>query len=110
MDPIAVLGMSSEDLPRIDCSQMEQVQETMDLVVVFFCGDLGKTSAWFRAVNPMLGDVRPVDMIRWGRQGRLCNFVKLRVLTASEYAELGIGDAVPSGGAKPQEHLVPRSS
>ena len=41
----------------------------------FFEGDVAKTALWFRLPNPLLGDVSPRDMIRYGRYARLQEFV-----------------------------------
>ena len=45
------------------------------MVAKAFDGDVDKTTAWFRARNPMLGDVSPRDMIRLGRYERLRKFI-----------------------------------
>jgi len=44
-------------------------------VVGFFEGDVAKTALWFRLPNPLLGDVSPRDMIRYGRFAKLQEFV-----------------------------------
>jgi hypothetical protein len=44
-------------------------------VMGFFEGDVAKTALWFRLPNPLLGDVSPRDMIRYGRYARLQEFV-----------------------------------
>lgn len=44
-------------------------------VVGYFDGDVAKTALWFRLPNPLLGDVSPCDMIRYGRYARLREFV-----------------------------------
>ena len=43
----------------------------INLVAEFFEGDTRKTALWFTLPNPTLGDVRPRDMIRFGRYKRL---------------------------------------
>ena len=40
-----------------------------------FNGDQEKTATWFKARNPLLGDVSPRDMIRLGRYDRLRAFI-----------------------------------
>jgi hypothetical protein len=40
-------------------------------VVGFFDGDVNRAALWFRLPNPLLGDVSPRDMIRYGRYARL---------------------------------------
>ncbi len=44
-------------------------------VIGFFEGDVAKTALWFRLPNPLLGDLSPRDMIRYGRYGKLKEFV-----------------------------------
>lgn len=44
-------------------------------VVGFFEGDVAKSALWFRLPNPLFGDVSPRDMIRYGRYGKLKEFV-----------------------------------
>lgn len=87
-----VLGLKKEDVSRIasvsvksvryDDSMPEQMLErleeigtTINLVAGFFAGDADKTVAWFKARNPLLGDVSPRDMIRLGRFERLRKFI-----------------------------------
>ncbi len=88
----SLLGLKKEDVSRLasvsvksvryDDAMPEQVRErleeiasTINTVARAFDGDPEKTSAWFRARNPMLGDVSPRDMIRLGRYGRLRKFI-----------------------------------
>ena len=52
-----------------------QVKECIDLVSEFF-KDNSKTELWFNTPNPMLGDVRPYDMIILGRTARLLKFIR----------------------------------
>jgi len=44
-------------------------------VVGFFEGDVNRAALWFRLPNPLLGDVSPRDMIRYGRYAKLQQFV-----------------------------------
>jgi len=39
--------------------------------------DLNKTILWFRANNPMLGDISPRDMIKIGRFKKLLGFIQI---------------------------------
>lgn len=48
----------------------------MNLVAEFFEGDVRKTVLWFTLSNPMLGNVSPRDMIRFGRYNRLRKFIE----------------------------------
>ena len=55
--------------------RLEQIANICNLVAEFFDGDPEKTALWFRTPNPMLGDLSPRDMIRFGRYKRLQKFV-----------------------------------
>lgn len=55
--------------------RLEEIAVVCNLVAEIFDGDLPKTSAWFKALNPILGDVSPRDMVRLGRFDRLRTFV-----------------------------------
>lgn len=46
-----------------------------NLVAQFFEGDPVKTELWFKTSNPMLGDITPRDMIRYGRSQKLLKFI-----------------------------------
>lgn len=86
------LGLKKEDVSRLasvsvksvryDDAIPEQVRERLEeiasiinMVAQAFDGDADKTNAWFRARNPLLGDVSPRDMIRLGRYERLRKFI-----------------------------------
>ena len=55
--------------------RLEQIANICNLVAEFFEGDATKTALWFRTPNPMLGDLAPRDMIRYGRYKRLQKLV-----------------------------------
>lgn len=55
---------------------MSKLAGLLGKVAQVFDGDVDKTARWFRAKNPMLGDVSPLDMVRLGRFDRLELFVK----------------------------------
>ena len=44
-------------------------------VAGFFGGDADKTALWFMTPNPMLGNIPPRDMIRFGRSKKLLKFI-----------------------------------
>lgn len=46
-----------------------------NLVAEHFKGDGKKTTLWFTTLNPLLGNVTPRDMIRFGRYKKLFKFV-----------------------------------
>jgi len=76
---IAAVAESSvrwdDNIPEAVLVRMEEIASTINLVAKQFSGDPEKTVAWFRARNPLLGDVSPRDMIRLGRYDRLRRFV-----------------------------------
>ena len=53
----------------------DELTALCEQVVGFFEGDVAKTALWFRLPNPLLGDVSPRDMIRYGRYAKLQQFV-----------------------------------
>ena len=55
--------------------RLEQIANICNFVAEFFDGDAAKTALWFRTPNPMLGELSPRDMIRYGRYKRLQKFV-----------------------------------
>jgi hypothetical protein len=86
------LGLKKEDVSRIASvsvksvrydkaipeqmlERLEEIGTTINLVAAFFSGDPVKTIAWFKARNPLLGDISPRDMIRLGRFERLRKFI-----------------------------------
>jgi len=66
---------------RFDERMPPQVRDRLALIanicnlVYEFFGDDVKTALWFKTPNPMLGDVSPRDMIRFGRYNKLLRFV-----------------------------------
>ena len=62
-------------IPEQVKERLEEIATTANLVAKFFDGDVEKTAAWFRARNPLLGDISPRDMIRLGRFERLRKFI-----------------------------------
>jgi len=81
-DEVSRLAAVSPKSVRFDDAMPEPVRErleeialTINMVARVFGGDVHKTVAWFRARNPLLGDVSPRDMIRLGRFERLRKFI-----------------------------------
>ena len=62
-------------IPREVHERLEEIANICALVAEYFEGDVAKTALWFRTRNPMLGDIAPRDMIRFGRYGKLRQFV-----------------------------------
>lgn len=76
-----VAGVSAQSvrfdhkIPNDLKERLEQIANICNLVAEFFDGDAERTALWFRTPNPMLGDLSPRDMIRYGRYKRLQKFV-----------------------------------
>lgn len=64
-----------QKIPREVLERLEEIANICALVAEYFEGDVAKTALWFRTRNPMLGDISPRDMIRFGRYGKLRQFV-----------------------------------
>ena len=47
----------------------------LNLVAGYFKGDAKKTALWFTTPNPLLGNITPRDMIRFGRYKKLFKFI-----------------------------------
>jgi hypothetical protein len=76
---IATVAQSSvrydESMPVAVRERIEEIASVMNMVAQTFRGDEDKTVAWFKARNPLLGDISPRDMIRLGRYERLRRFI-----------------------------------
>jgi len=55
--------------------RMREWANILNLVVEHFQGDAQKTVLWFTMPNPLLGNVSPRDMIRFGRYKKLLKFI-----------------------------------
>lgn len=62
-------------IPRAVKDRLEQIANICELVANNFNGDVEKTALWFRLENPMLGNISPKDMIRFGRYKKLRKFI-----------------------------------
>ena len=60
--------------PREVREHLENIANICNLVFEFFQDDV-KTKLWLQTPNPMLGNVSPRDMIRFGRFAKLQRFV-----------------------------------
>lgn len=54
---------------------MTQIAVICALVAQFFQGDITKTRLWFQTRNPLLGNLSPRDMVRYGRHEKLRRIV-----------------------------------
>lgn len=64
-----------ERMPHELQERLEEIGNIINLTASFFHGDLNKTSLWFKAKNPLLGDISPRDMICYGRYDKLRKFI-----------------------------------
>lgn len=62
-------------IPQPMRERLVEIANICNMVAEHFEGDREKTALWFTSRNPMLGDISPRDMIRFGRYERLRRFV-----------------------------------
>ena len=73
---VSVKSVRYDDaIPEQVRHHLEEISITINMVAKVFNGDPEKTALWFRARNPLLGDVAPRDMIRLGRFERLRKYI-----------------------------------
>jgi hypothetical protein len=75
-------------IPQEVLQYLTEIAVICGLVAQFFQGDATKTQLWFQTKNPLLGNISPRDMVRYGRHE------KLRRVVMDALTENGI--AVPS--------------
>lgn len=96
-----VAGVSSASvrwdhkIPQEVLDRLTEIAVVCSLVAQFFAGDTMKTALWFKTKNPLLGNLSPRDMIRFGRYEKLRRFVM---------------DALIESGLKPPEALEVEST
>ena len=64
-----------ERMPQILKDRLREWANLLNLVAQFFEGDVAKTTLWFKTSNPILGNIAPRDMIRFGRYQKLLKFI-----------------------------------
>src|SRR5881392_3427038 len=64
-----------QKIPKEVLDRLKEIANICGLVAQFFGGDIAKTALWFKTVNPLLGNISPRDMIRYGRYEKLRHFV-----------------------------------
>jgi hypothetical protein len=64
-----------QKIPKDVLDRFLEIANVCGLVAQFFNGDVIKTGLWFRTKNPLLGNLSPRDMIRYGRYEKLRRFV-----------------------------------
>jgi hypothetical protein len=62
-------------MPQILKDRLREWANLFNLVAQFFEGDAVKTALWFKTSNPLLGNIAPRDMIRFGRYHKLLKFI-----------------------------------
>lgn len=73
-----------ERMPQILKDRLREWANLLNLVAQFFEGDASKTALWFKTSNPMLGNITPRDMIRFGRSQKLLKFI-LNALSENQH-------------------------
>lgn len=73
-----------ERMPQILKDRLREWANLFNLVAQFFEGDAVKTALWFKTTNPMLGNISPRDMIRYGRYQKLLKFI-LNALSENQH-------------------------
>lgn len=71
-------------IPKELASRLEEIANICNLVAEYFDGNVTRTALWFKIPNPMLGNISPRDMIRYGRYRRLRKFVVDSLPTSRE--------------------------
>ena len=62
-----------------DCQDAKDVDDCVEGVKEFFKGDEDKAFLWFTTENPHLGYIKPISMIKTGRQKKLLKFIKTQI-------------------------------
>ena len=65
----------NQKIPKEVLDRLHEFANLCGLVAQFFAGDAAKAALWFRIANPLLGNISPRDMIRYGRYDKLRQFV-----------------------------------
>jgi hypothetical protein len=72
--------------PKEVREHLENIANICNLVFQFFQDDV-KTKLWLQTPNPMLGNVSPRDMLRFGRYAKLLRFINQAMEEGSAGAE-----------------------
>ena len=86
-----------EKMPRVVLERLQEIANVCDLVAHIFGGDVRKTTLWFKTRNPLLGNISPRDMIRFGRYQRLQRFIQ-DAIAETLAADAESGDGEPRAG------------
>ena len=64
-----------ERMPHELKERLFEIGNIINLTASYFDGDMQKTQLWFQTKNPLLGNISPRDMIRYGRYSKLYQFI-----------------------------------
>lgn len=73
--PINSVRFDNARAPKELVERIKEWGVALEKVAEYFDGDLEKTALWFSLENPLLGNVSPRDMIRFGRFKKLFKFI-----------------------------------
>ncbi len=62
-------------IPQEVLDHLTEIAVICGLVAQFFQGNATKTQLWFQTKNPLLGNISPRDMVRYGRHEKLRRIV-----------------------------------
>jgi len=62
-------------IPKELKKRLIEIGKVINLVIEQFDGDTKKAELWFNTGNPILGNMSPIDMIRFGRYEKLQKFI-----------------------------------
>lgn len=62
-------------MPKELAERIHEIANIINIVADFFDGDLNKTKLWYETKNPLLGDLSPRDMVRFGHYDKLRRFI-----------------------------------
>ena len=65
-----------EKMPEVVKERLLEIANVCELVASYFDGNLDKTAMWFKAQNPMFGEMSPRDMIRAGRYQKVIKIIQ----------------------------------
>jgi Protein of unknown function (DUF2384) len=67
-----------DKIPDAVRDRLQSIANVCNIVYDYF-GDTAKTALWFKTANPMLGNLSPQDMVRFGRYKKLLRFITVAV-------------------------------
>jgi uncharacterized protein (DUF2384 family) len=73
--PLASVRYEEEKISQELRERIREWAVLLNLVAQHFKGDVKKTCLWFTIPNPLLGEISPRDMIRFGRYRKLFKFI-----------------------------------